>query len=67
MREFVVAGNWKMNPSAVADAMELAGAVRDPVGDREHGCVHAPGSSFVFSRSRTSSTTISLSTAFAMS
>jgi triosephosphate isomerase (TIM) len=29
MREFVVAGNWKMNPSGVADATGLAVAVRE--------------------------------------
>ncbi|HEX2765466.1 MAG TPA: triose-phosphate isomerase [Candidatus Limnocylindria bacterium] len=29
MREFVVAGNWKMNPTSVTDAATLARAVRD--------------------------------------
>ena len=29
MREFVVAGNWKMNPTALADATALALAVRE--------------------------------------
>ena len=29
MREFVVAGNWKMNPDGLADAVALALAVRD--------------------------------------
>jgi len=46
-------------------ARNLRLAARDSIGDREHGRVHA--GSFVFSRSRTSLTTMSLSIAFAMS
>ena len=54
----------------VADGVEitarvLARPVHDAVGDGEHGRLHC--STFVFSTSATSPTTISLSIAFAMS